>query len=350
MALDEQRNRVQTVLGTIMPEELGPTMTHEHLMIDFGVMFTQPTRTEDANMVDKPVTMENLGWIRQYCYSNHDNLKLLNQETAIAEAIHYKNTGGGTIVDATTAGIGRDPRSLENISRLSGINIVMGAGYYVNSAHPKEVDDMDEDDLTERIIEQVTIGVDGTGIKAGIIGEIGCTWPLTKNEKKVLRASAYAQKETGSSILIHPGRSETAPIEILQILDNAGASLNRVIMGHLDRTVDSVQELKVIADTGCGLEWDLFGNEISFYQPSDFDMPSDAQRMDLIRTMIDYGALDRIVISHDICTKHRLVKYGGHGYGYILEHIVPRMKGRGFTTEEIDAITKTNAASFLTIN
>ena len=100
MALDEQRNRVQTVLGTIMPEELGPTMTHEHLMIDFGVMFTQPTRTEDANMVDKPVTMENLGWIRQYCYSNHDNLKLLNQETAIAEAIHYKNTGGGTIVDA----------------------------------------------------------------------------------------------------------------------------------------------------------------------------------------------------------------------------------------------------------
>jgi phosphotriesterase-related protein len=350
MSAPEQKNMIQTVLGTVKPEEVGPTMTHEHLIIDFGVMFTPPPETSDEAMSDRPVSIENLGWIRQYCYSNFDNLKLLNEETAVKEAILYKKSGGKTIVDATTQGIGRDPLALERISRLSGVNIVMGAGYYVDAAHPKEIEAMDEDTIAATIVKQVMVGTDGTGIKAGIIGEIGCTWPLTANEKKILRASASAQKETGASILIHPGRSESAPLEILEILEKTGASIPRVIIGHLDRTVSNILELKKIADTGCGLEWDLFGNEVSFYQPSDFDMPSDAQRMDLIRSMIDYGVEDRIVISHDICTKHRLIEYGGHGYGYILEHIIPRMKSRGFSDKEIASITETNPANFLTIN
>ncbi|MEC9438188.1 MAG: aryldialkylphosphatase, partial [Chloroflexota bacterium] len=84
-------------------------------------------------------------------------------------------------------------------------------------------------------------------------------------------------------------------------------------------------------------------------QPSDFDMPSDAQRMNIIRSMIDEGIGKNIVIAHDICTKHRLVRYGGHGYGYILEHIVPRMRSRGFSESEILDITQYNASRLLTI-
>jgi len=105
-----------------------------------------------------------------------------------------------------------------------------------------------------------------------------------------------------------------------------------------------------LADTGCVLEWDLFGNEVSFYQPSDFDMPSDAERLNFIRQMIDIGLGERIVISHDICTKHRLVRYGGHGYGYIPEHIIPRMRNKNFQESEIQAITKDTPARLLTID
>jgi phosphotriesterase-related protein len=172
---------------------------------------------------------------------------------------------------------------------------------------------------------------------------------LKPNELKVLKASARAQSETGASILIHPGRDENAPIEILNILIDSGGDISRVIMGHLDRTVDMIGTLEKIADTGCVLEWDLFGNEVSFYQPSDFDMPSDAQRLNFIRHMINNGVGDRIVISHDICTKHRLVKYGGHGYGYIPEHIIPRMRNRDFEESEIVAITKNTPARLLAI-
>ena len=95
------------------------------------------------------------------------------------------------------------------------------------------------------------------------------------------------------------------------------------------------------------MEWDLFGNESSYYPLADIDMPSDAQRMDLIKSMVDEGYDGKIVIAHDICTKHRLVKYGGHGYGHILENIVPRMRRRGFSEANVQAITVSNPANIL---
>jgi len=350
MSKQNQKGKIQTVLGLIDPQDLGLTMTHEHLLIDFSVMFNPTPDVTTQRMAHAPVSMENLGWIRQYCYSNLDNLLVLDEDTAIEEAMLYQRHGGGAIVDATTIGIGRDPLALARISRGAGVHVVMGAGYYVDAAQPNQINQKDENDIYREITKDIQIGVGNTGIKAGIIGEIGCTWPLMPNEIKVLKASARAQLETGASVLIHPGRDEKAPIEILNILADSGADLSRVIMGHLDRTVSSIDILEELADTGCVLEWDLFGNEVSFYQPSDFDMPSDAERLNFIRHMIDIGLGERIVISHDICTKHRLVRYGGHGYGYIPEHIIPRMRNKNFEESEIQAITKDTPARLLTID
>ena len=350
MSKQDQKGKIQTVLGLINQQDLGLTMTHEHLLIDFSVMFNPTPDVTTQRMAHAPVSMENLGWIRQYCYSNLDNLLVLDEDTAIEEATLYQRHGGGAIVDATPIGIGRAPLALARSSRGAGVHVVMGAGYYVDAAQPNQINQKDENDIYQEITKDIQIGVGNTGIKAGIIGEIGCTWPLMPNEIKVLKASARAQLETGASILIHPGRDEKAPIEILSILADSGADLSRVIMGHLDRTVSSIDILEELADTGCVLEWDLFGNEVSFYQPSDFDMPSDAERLNFIRQMIDIGLGERIVISHDICTKHRLVKYGGHGYGYIPEHIIPRMRNKNFQQSEIQAITKDTPARLLTID
>ena len=349
MTEESKKNIVQTVRGSISPDKLGSTMTHEHLIIDFSMMLREPRNPNDIEMMDAPVTMENLGWISQYCYSNKDNLLVTDEQTAISECIQYKKMGGGTIVDATTLGIGRNPEALARISKASSVNIVMGAGYYVDAAQPSDVNKLTEDQIAEQIYIEITQGVGESRIKAGIIGEIGCTWPLTTNEIKILRASAAAQSQSGASILIHPGRHETAPEEILGILKESGADLTRVIMGHLDRTVDSIEILKQIAESGCTLEWDLFGNEVSYYQPSNFDMPSDAQRLEYIRIMLDDGLQDRIVVAHDICTKHRLTKYGGHGYGHFIAHVVPRMVEKGFTDAEIYSITDLNPRRLLTI-
>lgn len=346
-----QRNQsfIQTVLGPIPPSELGPTTTHEHIYIDFSFMFRPAENSESQDYADADLALENLGWIRRNYYSNHANITLMDLETSIEELKMYREIGGGAIVEVTTIGIGRNPNALARISKESGVHIVMGAGFYVDAVHPDEMNERSVEDLAIQITSEVTEGVDGTTIKAGIIGEVGCTWPLTPNELKSLSASAIAQKESGAAILIHPGRHPDAPAEILDHLANGGADISRVIIGHLDRTVFDFDTLRNIAESGCYLEWDLFGNEGSYYPLADIDMPSDAQRLGFIKRIAEAGYSDKIVIGQDIATKHRLVSYGGHGYGHILANIVPVMRRKGFSEEEIAAITVDNPAKILTI-
>ena len=223
----------------------------------------------------------------------------------------------------------------------------MGAGFYVGAAHPEDMDDRSVEDLAREIVGDIVEGVKGSGVKAGIIGEVGCTWPLAPNERKSLSAAAIAQRETGAAISVHPGRHPDAPLEILELLANGGADVSRVVMAHLDRTVFEFDTLLSIAASGCYLEWDLFGNEGSYYPLAEIDMPSDAQRLDFVKRAADAGYGDRIVTGHDIFTKHRLVRYGGHGYGHILENIVPKMRRKGFSEDAIRAITVDNPARLL---
>ena len=346
MPSSELQGMVQTVLGPVQPSELGATTTHEHLYIDFSFMYRTP-QDSAVDLSDAPITMENLGWVRHNHYSNHANLRLMDVDTAVSEAALYKAVGGGAIVDATTIGIGRDARALERISQESGVHVIMGAGFYVDAVHPHNMHLRDVDVIAQRIVDDISNGVDGSNIKAGIIGEVGCTWPLTDNERKSLLAAAVAQQETGAAILIHPGRHPDAPAEILEILAESGADIPRVIMGHLDRTVFDMETLRGIAASGCYLEWDLFGNESSYYPLAELDMPSDAQRLDFIKRIVDEGYGDKVVIGQDICTNHRLARYGGHGYGHILENIVPRMRRKGFSNDAIEAITVGNPARIL---
>ena len=340
--------RAQTVLGPVLPEELGLTTTHEHLFIEFTCMFTMSSGASERHKAAQPLSLENLAWVRYDPFRNLDNLLLTDEEATIAEAALFKKAGGGTIVDATTIGIGRDPLALARVARATGLNIVMGAGFYIGAVHPEDMDSRTEDDLTRQIVHEVTAGVGDTGVKAGIIGELGCSWPLTYNEHKVLRAAAAAQRQTGAAILIHPGRNEAAPFEILDVLAGAGADLHRVIMGHLDRTFFNANPLLDLAKRGTYLEYDLFGWEVSNYPLSERDMISDAQRIGWIELLIGAGHAEQVVVAQDIYSKHRTTKYGGHGYHHVLENIIPRMRQRGIREQDIQTIYVDNPARVLT--
>ena len=342
--------KVQTVLGPVEPEALGVTLTHEHLFIDLtGVLPGRPTGAGWHDIYDEPLSADNVGLVRHHFVPNKDTGRLSDLDVAITEATYFKRRGGGTLVDVTNPDIGRDPVNLAAVAHETDLNIVMGAGHYVDVAHPSDMDIRTEDDIVQEFVCDLTEGVDGTGIKSGIIGEIGCSWPLTDNERKVLRAAGRAQAMTGAPLLIHPGRSETAPLEIASVLDEVGTDLSHTIIGHLDRTIFERATLKALAETGVYLEWDLFGREQHYYWANEaIDMPHDGQRIADIARTIEQGYGDRIVVAHDICTKDRLLKYGGHGYFYLLARIVPRMRYRGYTEEQIDAILVGNPASALT--
>jgi phosphotriesterase-related protein len=186
------------------------------------------------------------------------------------------------------------------------------------------------DDLAREIIADVTAGVGDTGVRSGLIGEIGCTWPWTDNEKKVVRAAIIAQRETGAPLMIHPGRHPRAPMDIAELVQREGGDLRRTIMCHICRTIADVRAVIDLARTGIWLEYDLFGLENSYYpyNPS-FDMPNDGGRMAHVLALIEAGHRDQILLSHDIAYKTSLVKYGGYGYHHLLVNVVPRLRAKG---------------------
>ena len=341
------RGKIQTVLGLVEKDSLGPTLTHEHLLIDFSVVFQEPLAASERGLATEPVSLDNLGWVKYDSFRNADNLGLLDEETSIAEVLLFKAAGGGTIVDTTTIGIGRDPKAIARIARRTGLNIVIGAGYYVGASHPDDMSQKSEHVIKEEIINEIVEGYGG--IKSGIIGELGCSWPLWENEKKVLKAGALAQLETGASIVIHPGRNEEAPFEILDILANAGANVENVVIGHIGRTYINIDRLLQLADTGCFLAYDQIGWESSNFSLAPTDFPSDAQRIDFIKTLVDNGYGKQVLVGHDVCSKDKLVKYGGLGFAHILDNIAPRMVSAGISPEDVQAILVNTPADMLSL-
>ena len=319
-----------TVLGAVDAASMGVTLPHEHLLIDFEVMFKEPAAATDKGLAYQPVSLANVGWVRQNFNANLDNLRLLDEQTALDEIMLFRRAGGQTVIDPTNVSLSRDPLALTRISRATGLNIVMGAGYYVAAAHPADMDTRSEDSIVREIVREVTVGVGDTGVRAGLIGEIGNTWPWTENEKKVVRAAVEAQRQTGAPLMIHPGRDQAAPMQIVELISKQGGNLKATVMCHIERTIADERHLVDLAATGVWLEYDLFGLENSYYPYNpDFDMPNDGGRMAQILKLIARGHQDQILMSHDIAYKSSLTKYGGYGYHHLLVNVVPRLRRKG---------------------
>lgn len=328
--------------GDISPEDLGTTLCHEHLRIELKKIFQEPADRKNFERAYSHVTLENLGWVRAHYINNLDNLGLYEEQLVVDEVSLFKEAGGSTLVEVTPVDIGRNPESLRRIAEATQLNIVMGSGYYVFGTHPTDLKVRSEDSLAEEMVNDIRQGVGDTGIQSGIIGEIGCSWPLHEDERKVLSAAARAQKETNCALTIHPGRDPKAPIEILEVIDKAGGNTARTIMGHLDRTYHDLDSLLDFARMGAYLEFDMFGMESAYYPFGNMDMPNDGTRIDYLVSLIEEGFLDRLLVSHDIAFKHTLVKYGGCGYAHILQNAVPKMRSKGVTEEQLEAILKEN--------
>ena len=350
MSRQKHSGKVQTVLGTIDAGNLGITLTHEHLLCNASFMFVEPETASQKALAYAPISIENLEWIKRNQNRCLDNLRLLNEELAITELNRYKKEGGGTVVDMGNIGLGRDPTGLVRISQATDVNIIMGAGYYVGSSHPPELAFKTEDDITDEIVHDITVGVGDTGIKAGVLGEIGCSYPLKEAEVKVLGAVARAQEITGVPVNIHPGRSQTSPIEIIELLRDNGGNVSHTVMSHVgNRHGNDVDLTLKLAETGCFIEYDSFGNAqnpIKLPNKIIYGL-SDWEHIGCIKHLIDHGYLHQILISHDIFNKTDLRHYGGFGYDHILTTVVPLMRLNGITDEQIQVILEKNPMQIL---
>ena len=349
---------VMTVLGPVSPDELGPTLTHEHLLIDLTCYWEPPEDATLRTLAESSFDMSKIGLVKRDPFFFRDNNLLTDVDVAIEEAMEFKNLGGGTIVDVTLGEIGRDPLGLQVIARSTGLNVVAGSGYYIHVAHPASLRDESPETIAEQLISELVEGFDDTGIKAGVIGEIGTSDPLHPREEKVLRAAAMAQQETGYAITVHVAPSARKGHEILDILENENADLERVVMGHLDLNLghldaeydEIVAYHSSLGERGCYIEYDTCGLELfipsSAHGPS-YWLPSDLTRLRAVIRLLEAGHGHRLLLSQDVCTKKDLVRYGGFGYGHILRDFIYRLEEMGVVRSDIDRILIDNPKRML---
>jgi phosphotriesterase-related protein len=344
-----------TVLGPVDIESLGITMPHEHILVDSSkFFFAEPKEASKKKIANEPLRMNNLYWAHSHLMMSRDDMILADEELARKELMYFKRAGGSTIGEMSCIGLGRDPEGLKGIAIETGLNIIMGTGYYVEDSHPDYVKKSSPEDLCKIMVKEITVGADDTDIKAGIIGELGCSFPLRDEERKVLRASAMAQVESGVSINVHPSRDDDALLEIVKILKDSGADMERVVISHAEHFPFSDETLLKVLDEGCFLEFDTFGHpalpiEVFKEERKLLEMPSDAARIYRLRWYIERGFIDKLLVSQDCCFKHKYIEYGGYGYGYILRDVLRWMRQRGIKDKEIDKLIIENPKKIMEI-
>lgn len=338
------RGYVQTVTGPIRPDALGRTLMHEHVLCDIT-----PPELAVLGLPEVEITLENCFEVRYHWCKHTGNHRLVDRDVAIAELAKLKDCGGSALVELSCGGIKPDPSGLQAISRRSGIAIIMGCGYYLESFAGDGLAGRSVDELAAEMIAAVTRGAWGTDVRAGIIGEIGVSDPWSAAERAALEAAVIAQQETGAAVNVHPGREPNSPFAIVDLVRCAGGDVSRLIISHIDRTIFEAESVLRLADTGCVVEYDFFGIESSYYPFADVDLPNDGQRLRMIRALIERGHLERITLSQDICTKTRLTRWGGHGYGHLFANVIPIMRRCGFSEAEIETVFVETPRRLLTI-
>ncbi|HEV7941438.1 MAG TPA: phosphotriesterase [Solirubrobacteraceae bacterium] len=330
---------IHTVLGLIEPDELGPTSMHEHCLVDATVWVSPPREPMPA---DERVRIENLGFVHWNFDSLADNLRLDDTELAAHEVGRLAGVQGAAIVDLTP-GWGLGPRrtaELPEISRRAGVHIIAGCGLYVHDAHPEWAESASVEQLTEMLIGELRDGVDDTGVRPGIIGEIGTSDPPTPREMRVLSAAGRAGAATGCAVNIHVDPFGRHALAVIDALLAEGMSVERIVISHLDSYLALDHDYhRAIAATGAVLEFDNFGLEHYTTQPGRglLRNRTDLERIEALAGLLDDGLAGQIVLGVDVYTKAQLRRYGGSGYKHILTHIAPALTEYfGATQEQID--------------
>ena len=358
-------SKIETVLGPISPDKLGTTLMHEHVFVDLATVWLKRRAEEIRTIhgskltyIDKKVSIEILGKLRRGDIICKDDMIISDENLVSEELAEYKKWGGVSIVDQGMPGLGRDVLGLKRMANLLGLNIIAVTGFYNHHSHPSYVKKMSVEDLKNHFIKELTEGIEGTPIKAGGIGEVANTEPVPHHpeEKKVLEASFLAQTEVGCSFTLHPSKIDSPRKKMvtygelyLDMLDKAGANINKFYLSHADWFTWDMKYLRRLLDRGATLLFDTFGME-SYSGPPYFPRnrtPNDVERVTAIFELCEAGYDKQLVVGHDMAHKHMLKRYGGYGFSHILEHIVPELLEWGTSQKQIDNMLINNPRNLL---
>ncbi|NGO70689.1 phosphotriesterase family protein [Streptomyces boncukensis] len=304
--------RVRTTAGPLPCAAVrGPALAHEHLVLDLDL------RGDGAAVLDA---------------HRHGD-----QVTGELAELHAE-FGLSLVVELSCRGMGRDPRALARIAERTGVAVVPATGWYYEPFHPAGLDGASVEELTATLLAEARDGLDGTGIRPGVLGEVGSHGDTpSAPEARVLRAAARAARETGLSVATHAqlGRGGLAQLDLLT---GEGLPAHRVAVGHQD-LLDDPAVHRELARSGAYVAFDTVGKES--YQ-------SDDVRLRLLLELLEAGHADRALLSCDISRHGYLRTEGGQGYGHLFRSFLPRLRAAGADDDLVDLLTRRNPLRFLT--
>jgi phosphotriesterase-related protein len=340
-APDSMPLNVNTVHGPVPVTELGMTLTHEHLFADWTKRSTEPDEAEARAAYHARVDASVRWLLTDFPSLSRDNL-LQNEPGVVAEEVlNFVDVGGRTVLDCTNPDVGRDPLVLQSIAAKAGINVVMGSGWYVDAFHAAENGGLTVDELFAELLSEFDDGVGDTGIRPGIIGEIGVSQEFTDFEKIRLRAAARVQRQVGVPLFIHlPGWQRRA-FEVLDIVvEEEGVAPGAIVLCHMDPSGTDPDYQREVAARGVWLGFDMIG--MTTYYAGEGQSPSPEETARAVARLIKEGHADRILLSQDFSSKGMWTRYGGNGIAYVPKLFLPRLERHG--------VPPTVAAGLMTTN
>ena len=337
---------IRTLRGDLKKEELGFTLPHEHILIDMQNCVDEMPHEEFHGKI----TLSNRYLMVSDPYYIRENAAYTDEDEAVHELELYRRYGGVSIVDVTPDDIGRDVRALRRISDRTGVNVIVGCGHYTDPSLTPVIKDMSVSALTAEILRDLTEGVQGTDMRAGVIGEIGTSAEITVAEQKCLEAALIAARETGASLHVHTSLWEENGKAVLQMAKRLGTDPARVCIDHID--VDLRYDYcKYLLDEGAWIEFDNCGKEF-FMPPRDCGkirgkFAYDMERAEMILRLFDAGYGDRILMTNDLCLRTMLATYGGNGFMHVARTMLPMLRYLGMAEADIHRLTVKNPAEFL---
>ncbi|MGN6753347.1 MAG: phosphotriesterase family protein [Intrasporangium sp.] len=332
---------VMTVTGPVDSGDLGTTLTHEHIFNDVSSWWTETHSHgwDPEDFAAHPVTMDILWDLKHDPFGNRPNLRLDDEPLAVEEVGRYASLGGTTIIDATGLGLGRDLARLQRVSRQAGVQIIAGTGFYLDGAQPEDVKGLAPEQIAEIIVRDVESGEDG--IRPGIIGEIGVSADFTPAERASLEGALIAQREVHLPVEVHlPGWFRRAN-EVLDLAEQHGVDPAHIVLCHMGPSGADLDYQEGLLRRGAWVQYDMIGMEV-FYADQDVQCPSDEENATRLCRLAERGHLGRLLISQDIFVKSLLRRYGGPGYGHILQYFVPRLRRLGMTEADVHHLLTTN--------
>jgi phosphotriesterase-related protein len=341
-----------TVNGLIEAGELGVTAPHEHIFCDYSNDYVEPPEAiktivrQQRLSLEGPVTLKNYGLLmREPLWSRYNQI-LSDYVDAEHELRILKRAGVKSVIDPTNIGVGRNPIYLRRLSQKLGMHLITATGYYRNKFHPPELEKMSVDDIEERMFQEITQGIDGTDIRAGLIGELGTTGNnIFPREMRVLIAAGRVNRRTNAPIYIHTEGRREIVLQALQVLKDNGANLEKVNICH----VNGSSFWKEVLNLGAYIGMDCFGS--TFNVDSELAiLETDSRRIEDLKQVLDAGYAHKVTIGNDVCMKMRLHKYGGWGYDHIFTNLLPYMRKAGITDAQLNTMFVDAPKNFLDIS